>query len=85
MQLPRHPADQSVFHNRMLLYAVAGAAFGVLHKLHIFLFDILAVAFFACYVVLFGIHWHARLLRDHELWREGRQQQGIKSAGTSPQ
>ena len=74
---PLHPVDRPVLQPLMLLFAVLGAGFAILHGTahESFLFDAVAVVACACFVVLFGLYWLGWLLREHDLWREGRQQQ----------
>jgi hypothetical protein len=72
-----HPVDRPVFQPLMLLSAIAGAVFTVFYDANhgSTPYGVLAGISFACFVVLFGLYWLGWLLREHELWREGRRQE----------
>jgi len=65
---PLHPVDRPVLPPLMLLFLVLGVVAA-------FVVPPAALLFFACFVVLFGLYWLGWLLREHELWREGRSQE----------
>lgn len=73
---PRHPVDQPVFRSLMVTALVLGTAallcFG--ESPSVFL-GAVATLLFACFVVSFGLYWLAWVLREHELWRDGRGQE----------
>jgi hypothetical protein len=74
---PSHPVDRPVLQPLMLLCLVVGAGLALFHGVEheSFLLDALTVVAFACFVVLFGVYWLGWLLREHDLWREGRKRQ----------
>lgn len=74
---PDHPVNRPVLPPLMLLCLVVGVGFAATHGSEhgSFLFDAVAVIAGACFVTLFGLYWLGWLLREHELWREGRQHQ----------
>jgi hypothetical protein len=73
---PDHPVNRPVLQPLMLLCLTAGAGFAVSHDSEhkSALFDAAAVVSLACFAILFGLYWLGWLLREHELWRTGRQQ-----------
>ncbi|MFG3418196.1 hypothetical protein [Micromonospora sp. NPDC048063] len=77
---PKHPVEQPVFRSLMLTSLLLGVVFvcaGQSVSDGSFLSGVmlLAALFFAIFVVSFGLYWLAWVLREHELWREGRQGQ----------
>ncbi|MBQ0904946.1 hypothetical protein [Micromonospora sp. U21] len=73
---PKHPVEQPVFRSLMLtslflgvVLLVCAAQPGAGSRF----LSIIAMLFFAIFVVSFGLYWLAWVLREHELWREGRQ------------
>jgi amino acid permease len=73
---PGHPASRPLVPMLMLLLLVLGVVFVSMDDLstNFSLIDLASVLSIACFVVLFGVHWLAWLLREHELWRERRHQ-----------
>lgn len=74
---PDHPVNRPVLQPLMLLCLIVGAVFALLHdtEYESVLFDAAAVTSGACFVSLFGLYWLGWLLREHELWRDGRRQE----------
>ncbi|MGK5674090.1 hypothetical protein ACSNOB_14750 [Micromonospora sp. URMC 106] len=75
---PKHPVEQPVFRSLMLTSLFFGVVFvcaaqGVSNRSFLSGVTLLAVLFFAIFVISFGLYWLAWVLREHELWREGRQ------------
>jgi len=71
---PKHPVEQPVFRSLMLASLFLAVALLVCGANSNFL-TTLTVLFFAIFVVSFGLYWLAWVLREHELWREGRRGQ----------
>jgi len=67
VQPPRHPVDRPVFPPLMLLSLV-------LWVVAAFVFPPAVPLFLACLVVFIGLYGLGWMLREHELWREGRHQ-----------
>ncbi|MCW3843924.1 hypothetical protein ONA70_27890 [Micromonospora yasonensis] len=72
---PKHPVEQPAFRSMMLTSlflgivllicaAEGGASSGFL--------SIVMVLMFAIFLISFGLYWLAWMLREHEIWREGR-------------
>lgn len=76
---PDHPVNRPVLQPLMLLCLVLGGGFALLHgtEHQSVLFDAAAVTSGACFVILFGLYWLGWLLREHELWRDGRRQEAV--------
>jgi hypothetical protein len=71
-----HPVDRPVLQPLMLLCLVVGAVSGIFYDTShgSLLSGAVAILSFACFLVLFALYWLGWLLREHDLWREGRRQ-----------
>ncbi|HEX5595059.1 MAG TPA: hypothetical protein VFX61_03415 [Micromonosporaceae bacterium] len=78
MPSPRkHPVEQPVFRSLMLTSLFLGVVLLALNEPPSNSFvSVAALVLLAVFVVSFGLYWLAWMLREHELWREGRQDQG---------
>ncbi|MFG2057839.1 hypothetical protein ACGFI9_27840 [Micromonospora sp. NPDC048930] len=78
MAAPKHPVEQPVFRSLMLTSLFLGVVFvcaaqSSANRNFLYGVTLVAALFFAIFVVSFGLYWLAWVLREHELWREGRQ------------
>ncbi|MEU2610232.1 hypothetical protein ABZ570_01385 [Micromonospora sp. NPDC007271] len=78
MSNPRkHPVEQPVFRSLMLTSLFLGVVLLALNESPSSGFvSVAALVLLAVFVVSFGLYWLAWVLREHELWREGRQGEG---------
>ncbi|MER7439606.1 hypothetical protein [Micromonospora avicenniae] len=72
----KHPVEQPTFRSLMatslflgVVLLVCAARPGASSRF----LSVITMLFFAIFVVSFGLYWLAWVLREHELWREGRQ------------
>ena len=82
MDLPRqpHPVDRPDIPALMIVSFVLGLLAAMAWNGNGGRFQpvaaVLAVVFFACFLILFAIYWAGWLMRGHEVWREERRQDG---------
>lgn len=73
---PEHPVDQPVFRTLMLTSLFLGLVLLLLNEPPANRFvSALVILSFAVFAISFGLSLLAWMLREHELWREGRQGQ----------
>ncbi|MER7331218.1 MULTISPECIES: hypothetical protein [unclassified Micromonospora] len=75
---PKHPVEQPALRSLMLTSLVLAAALlvcGAQPGASSRFLNAITALFFAVFVVTFGLYWLAWVLREHELWREGRRGQ----------
>ncbi|MEV0806513.1 hypothetical protein [Micromonospora sp. NPDC050200] len=73
----KHPVEQPTFRSLMLTSLFLGVVLLMLNEPPSNgIVSAVALVLLAVFVVSFGLYWLAWLLREHELWREGRQGEG---------
>lgn len=72
---PKHPAEQPAFRSMMLTSAFLGAVLLVCASqpsTSSSFLTAVTILMFAIFLISFGLYWLAWMLREHEIWREGR-------------